>query len=173
MKRVIVLFICALALCACLTGCGKSSPIVISLEGGGVSFTESTDRLTAKEIETKLSELKLTGSDKPLFDSVKITENTGIFYSAYRFIATTNHHNTGAELKLTVSMSGKPTGVRNGAVEGSQVIFPIDDLSQATEYAVEFEENNTGVILGIIAVLVVIMVVFFFIMKRGSDYGSY
>lgn len=174
MKKIIASIICFIALCTCLSGCGSKAPITLSLNGGGVNLSESTDKNTVKEIENKLKEIKLANSDQPLFESVTITENTGIFYNSYRFIATVNQQNTDAKLKLTVNMSGTPSGVRNGIIEGKEVIFPIEDLSQTVELAVEYEENNTGVILVIIATLVVIMAAFIFILKRGGNgYDSY
>ena len=175
MKKILAILVCAIAICALLSGCGKTAPVTVLLQGGGVNVLESTDKITIKELEDKLKDVTLAGSGQPLFESVTITENTGIFYNNYRFVATVNQHlDTNAELKLTVSMSGKPSGVRNGIVEGQQVIFPIEDLSQVTELAAEFEENNTTLILIIIAVLVVIVGVFLFIMKRGgSGYDSY
>lgn len=175
MKKVISIIICVLAICACLTGCGAKAPITLSLNGGGISLSESTDKITVKELESKLREVKLENTDQTLFESVTISENKGIFYSSYRFMAMTKPQETDAELKLTVTMSGNPSGVRNGIIEGKQVVFPISDLSEAIELAAEFEENNIGVIIGIIVMLVVIMAVFLFIVKRGGSggYDSY
>lgn len=175
MKRIIAIFICVIAICACLSGCGKNSPVVIALEGGGVNLSESTDKLTFRELENKLKEVKLANSDQTLFENVTISESKGIFYNSYRFIATARPQETDAELKLTVSMSGNPSGVRNGIIEEKQVVFPISDLSETTELAAEFEENNIGVIIGIIVVLAAIMAVFMFIVKRGGSggYDSY
>jgi len=175
MKRIIAIFICVIAICACLSGCGKNSPVVIALEGGGVNLLESTDKLTFKELEHKLKEVKLANSDQTLFEDVTISESKGIFYNSYRFIATTKPQDVKTDLKLTVTMSGNPSGVRNGIIEGNKAVFPINDLSETTELAVEFEENNIGVIIGIIVVLVAVMAVFIFIMKRGGSggYDSY
>ena len=174
MKRIFAIIICVIAVCACLSGCGKNSPAIITLKGVGVSLSESTDKITIKELENKLKNVKLENSDQTLFENVSITENKGIFYNSYRFMAIIRKQYTNAELKLTVNMSGTPSGVKNGIIEGKQAIFPVEDLSESMELAVEFEENNIGVILGIIAVFVVIMVVFVFIVKRGGrGYGSY
>ena len=175
MKKIIAIVICVVAICACLSGCGKSSLITILLDGGGVSLSESTDSITIKELENQLKEIKHENSDKTLFEDVTISENKGIFYNSYRFMATTKPQESDAELKLTVTMSGIPSGVRNGIIEGKQVVFPISDLSEPMELAAEFEENNIGVIVGIIAVLAVIMASFVFIVKRGGSggYDSY
>lgn len=175
MKKIIPILICVIVVCACLTGCGAKAPITLSLNGGGISLSESTDNITVKELENKLREVKLENTDQPLFENVTISESKGIFYNSYRFIATTKPQETDAELKLTVTMSGSPSGVRNGMIEGNQVVFPISDLSETIELAAEFEENNIGVIIGIIVVLMAIMAVFIFIVKRGGNggYDSY
>ena len=175
MKKIIPIIICVIVVCACLTGCGAKTPITLSLNGGGISLSESTDKITAKELENKLKEVKLVNTDQTLFEDVTISENKGIFYSSYRFIAMIKPQKTDAELKLTVTMSGNPSGVRNGIIEGNQAVFPVSDLSETIELAAEFEENNIGVIIGIIIVLVAVMAVFMFIVKRGGSggYDSY
>lgn len=175
MKKVISIIICILAICACLTGCGAKPPIMVSLNGGGISLSESTDKITVSELETKLKKVTLENSDKPLFDTVTVSENKGIFYNSYRFLATITPQKTDGELALAVTMPGTPSGVRNGITQGNQVIFPLADLSDSTELAAEFEENNIGVMVVIIVVLVVIMAAFFFFVKRGNGgkYGSY
>lgn len=175
MKKIIPIVICVIIICACLTGCGTKPPVVIQLDGGGISLSESTDKITAKELENKLQGIKLENIDQTLFENVTISENKGIFYNSYRFMAMTKPQETDAELKLTVTMSGNPSGVRNGIIEGNQAVFPVSDLSETIELAAEFEENNIGVIIGIIIVLVAVMAVFMFIVKRGGSggYDSY
>ena len=173
MKKIIAIIICIIAICVCLTGCGSKAPTFILLEGGGISLSESTDNSSLKELENKLMAVKIEGTDETLFESVKISENKGIFYNSYRFMATTKQQNVERELKLTVSMSGSVAGVKNGIIEGKQVVFPIKDLSQQLDFNAEFEENNTSVIFGIIIVLVIIMAAFFFFMKRGGNNDNY
>ena len=175
MKKIISIILCVIAICACFTGCGAKPPIVIQLDGSGISLSEFTDRLTVKELENRLGNVKLENTDQPLFENITITENKGIFYNSYRFLATVNPQKTDAELKLTVTMSGNPSGVKNGIIERKQAVFPINDLSETIELAAEFEKNNIGVIIGIIVVLVAVMAVFMFIVKRGGSggYDSY
>lgn len=175
MKKIIAIFIYFIAICACLSGCGTKSPITVTLKGNCISLSESTDKITVSELENKLKKVTLENSNKPLFDSVTITENKGIFYNSYRFVATTSPQKTTEELTLTVAMPGSPSGIRNGVIKEKQVVFPITELSDSIELAAEFEENNIGVMVGIIVVLVVIMAAFFFFVKRGNGggYGSY
>ena len=175
MKKVISIVICVLAICACLTGCGAKPSITVSLNGGGISLSESTDKITVTELETKLTKVTLENGEKPLFDTVTVSENKGIFYNSYRFLATITPQETDGELTLTVTMPGTPSGVRNGVTQGKQVVFPLANLSDSTELAAEFEENNISVMVCIIVVLVVIMAAFFFFVKRGNGggYGSY
>lgn len=175
MKRIITILLCVIAICASLTGCGAKPPVIIQLDGGGISLSESSDKRPVSELQAKLKEVRLENSDKPLFESVTITESKGIFYNSYRFLATVNPQETNTEVTLTVTMPGKPSGVRNGIIEEGKAHFPLSDYSESSELAVEFEENNIGVMIGIIVVLVVIMAAFFIFMKRGSGggYDSY
>jgi hypothetical protein len=174
MKKIVTLIFIIIALCVFLSGCTSKPPISILLDGGGVNLSESTKEQSVKELENSLREIKLKNSNVPLFEDILITENTGIFYNSYTFMATTKPQKLSSELNLTLTMPGTPVQTKNGVTQNQKVVFNIRDLSEAMELKAESESNNTGVMLGIIAVLVLIMGGFLFLVKRGGgDYGNY
>lgn len=149
-------------------------PITVTLDGG-IRFSESTDHITLNQLEGKLKKVTFKNSKQPLFESITMTENKGIFYNSYRISAVTHPQKNSEESTLTITMPGKPSGVRNGIIQEKQVVFPLIELADPIELVAEFEENNIGIMIGIIAVLVVIMAAFFIFIKRGGGggYDSY
>ncbi|HQC82323.1 MAG TPA: hypothetical protein PLD22_03230 [Bacillota bacterium] len=170
MKRISLIFACLIIVLLSTTGCGTRTSMMVTLDGE-IRLSESTDNITVKELEKRLQEVSLHNSEKPLFNKVIITENKGVFYNSYRFWASTTPQQISDELTLAVNMSGTPSGVRNGIIEGNRIVFPLTDLADPIELVAEFEENNVGVIFGIIAVLVTIMSGFFLFIKRGNGGG--
>lgn len=169
MKKIIFIFIC-LIICTFATGCGEKQPITVALDGG-IRFSESTDHIPLDQLESKLKEVTFDNSKQPLFESVTMTENKGIFYNSYHISAVTHPQKNSGDSTLTITMPGKPSGVRNGIIQEKQVVFPLIELADPLELVAEFEENNIGVMAGIIAVLVVIMAAFFIFIKRGGGGG--
>ena len=104
--------------------------------------------------------------DNHIFSSVNIEKNSGIFYSSYTFTAVLNPQNSeGLEydmndtfkVTLSVEMPAEITSAKGGTVEGNKVTFDIADISESKEFAATCEENNTGVVIGIVVGLVVLM----------------
>lgn len=173
MKKILLILIC-LIICTFVTGCGAKQPIIVTLDGG-IRFSESTDHITLNQLESNLRKVTFKNSKQPLFESITMTENKGIFYNSYRISAVTHPQKNSEESTLTITMPGKPSGVRNGIIQEKQVVFPLIELADPIELVAEFEENNIGIMIGIIAVLVVIMAAFFIFIKRGGGggYDSY
>ena len=104
--------------------------------------------------------------DNHIFSSVNIEKNGGIFYSSYTFAAVLNPQNGDGldydlnetfKVTLTVEMPTEITGAKGGTIEGNKVTFDIADISESKEFAATCEENNTGVVIGIVVGLVVVM----------------
>ena len=114
-------------------------------------------------------------TDNHIFSAVEIDKNGGIFYSSYTFHATLNPQKGDYDgtpfsdiFKVTISleMPEKITQSQGGAVDGNKIVFDITDVSEGGELAAFCEANNTGLIIGIIAVFVVIAVVGVIIAKK-------
>ena len=63
-------------------------------------------------------------------------------------------------------MPEKISQSQGGVVDGNKIVFDITDVSEGGELAAFCEANNTGLIIGIIAVFVVIAVVGVIIAKK-------
>ena len=104
--------------------------------------------------------------DNHIFSSVNIEKNGGIFYSSYTFAAVLNPQNGDGldydlnetfKVTLTVEMPTEITGAKGGTVEGNKVVFDIADITATQELAATCEENNTGLVIGIVIGLVVLV----------------
>lgn len=104
--------------------------------------------------------------DNHIFSSVNIEKNGGIFYSSYTFAAVLNPQNGDGldydlnetfKVTLTVEMPTEITGAKGGTVEGNKVVFDIADITETQELAATCEENNTGLVIGIVIGLVVLV----------------
>ena len=105
--------------------------------------------------------------DTHIFSSVNIEKNSGIFYSSYTFNAVLNPQsgegleydlNEVFRVTLSVEMPAEITGAKGGKIEGNKVIFDIADITESQELAATCEENNTGLVIGIVVGLVVLAV---------------
>ena len=101
-----------------------------------------------------------------IFSSVNIEKNGGIFYSSYTFAAVLNPQNGDGldydlnetfKVTLTVEMPTEITGAKGGTVEGNKVVFDIADITATQELAATCEENNTGLVIGIVIGLVILV----------------
>ena len=106
-----------------------------------------------------------SAQDNHIFSSVNIEKNSGIFYSFYTFAAVLNPQNGDSldydlnetfKVTLTVEMPTEITGAKGGTVEGNKVIFDIADITTTQELAATCEENNTGLVIGIVIGLVIL-----------------
>lgn len=110
----------------------------------------------------------------PIFKSVEIVKNEGLFYTNYTFKATMNPLPKNAEydfndmMKLSVSleMPEKITQTNGGTAEDKSVTFDIEDLTNETELLASAEANNYVVIISIVVVLVLVLALFFFLTKK-------
>ena len=112
--------------------------------------------------------------DNHIFSSVNIEKNSGIFYSSYTFAAVLNPQNGEGldydlndtfKVTLSVEMPAEITSAKGGTVEGNKVIFDIADITESQELAATCEENNTGVVIGIVIGLVVLVAGMVFLFK--------
>ena len=113
--------------------------------------------------------------DNRIFSSVNIEKNGGIFYSSYTFAAVLNPQNGDGldydlnetfRVTLTVEMPTEITSAKGGTVEGNKVVFDIADITESQELAATCEENNTGLVIGIVIGLVVLAGVMVFLFKH-------
>lgn len=111
-------------------------------------------------------EASVPTQDNHIFSSVNIEKNSGIFYSSHTFAAVLNPQNgEGLEydlnetfkVTLSVEMPAEIASAKGGTVEGNKVIFDIADITESQELAATCEENNTGVVIGIVVGLVVLV----------------
>ena len=119
-----------------------------------------------EEVETENVEDVAPAQDNHIFSSVNIEKNSGIFYSSYTFAAVLNPQNGEGldydlnetfKVTLTVEMPTEITGAKGGTVEGNKVVFDIADITATQELAATCEENNTGLVIGIVIGLVVLV----------------
>ena len=110
----------------------------------------------------------------PIFKSVEIVKNEGLFYTNYTFKATLNPLPKNAEydfndmmkLSITLEMPEKITQANGGTVEDKTVTFDIEDLTNETELLASAEANNYVVIVSIVVVLVLVLALFLFLTKK-------
>ena len=110
----------------------------------------------------------------PIFKSVEIVKNEGLFYTNYTFKATLNPLPKNAEydfndmmkLSITLEMPEEITQANGGTVEDKTVTFDIEDLTNETELLASAEANNYVVIVSIVVVLVLVLALFLFLTKK-------
>ena len=110
----------------------------------------------------------------PIFKSVEIVKNEGLFYTNYPFKATLNPLPKNAEydfndmmkLSITLEMPEEITQANGGTVEDKTVTFDIEDLTNETELLASAEANNYVVIVSIVVVLVLVLALFLFLTKK-------
>ena len=127
-----------------------------------------------EEVKAETPTTTTPAQDNHIFSSVNIEKNSGIFYSSYTFAAVLNPQNGDGldydlnetfKVTLTVEMPTEITGAKGGTVEGNKVIFDIADITESQELAATCEENNTGVVIGIVIGLVVLVAGMVFLFK--------
>ncbi len=110
----------------------------------------------------------------PIFKSVEIVKNEGLFYTNYSFNAKLNPMPKNAEydfndmmkLSITLEMPENITQTNGGTVEDKTVTFDIEDLTNETELLASAEANNYVVIISIVVVLILVLGLFFFLTKK-------
>ena len=110
----------------------------------------------------------------PVFKSVEIVKNEGLFYTNYTFNAVLNPLPKNAEydfndmmkLSITLEMPEAISQTNGGTVEGKTVTFDIEDLTNETELLASAEANNYVVIVSIVVVLVLVLALFLFLTKK-------
>ena len=130
------------------------------------SVEEESNDIFDITIEEEKEDAPAPAQDNHIFSSVNIEKNGGIFYSSYTFAAVLNPQNGDGldydlnetfKVTLTVEMPTEITGAKGGAVEGNKVVFDIADITATQELAATCEENNTGLVIGIVIGLVVLV----------------
>ena len=127
-----------------------------------------------EEVKAETPATTTPAQDNHIFSSVNIEKNSGIFYSSYTFSAVLNPQNGEGldydlndtfKVTLSVEMPAEITSAKGGTVEGNKVIFDIADITESQELAATCEENNTGVVIGIVIGLVVLVAGMVFLLK--------
>lgn len=127
-----------------------------------------------EEVKAETPTTTTPAQDNHIFSSVNIEKNSGIFYSSYTFSAVLNPQNGEGldydlndtfKVTLSVEMPAEITSAKGGTVEGNKVIFDIADITESQELAATCEENNTGVVIGIVIGLVVLVAGMVFLFK--------
>ena len=130
------------------------------------SVEEESNDIFDITIEEEKENAPAPAQDNHIFSSVNIEKNGGIFYSSYTFVAVLNPQNGDGldydlnetfKVTLTVEMPTEITGAKGGTVEGNKVVFDIADITATQELAATCEENNTGLVIGIVIGLVVLV----------------
>lgn len=132
--------------------------------------TEEEDGITDSEIVIAPTETEVL----PIFKSVEIVKNEGLFYTNYTFNAVLNPLPKNAEydfndmmkLSITLEMPEEITQANGGTVEDKTVTFDIEDLTNETELLASAEANNYVVIVSIVVVLVLVLALFLFLTKK-------
>lgn len=133
---------------------------------GEHSVEEESNDIFDITIEEEKEDAPAPAQDNHIFSSVNIEKNGGIFYSSYTFAAVLNPQNGDGldydlnetfKVTLTVEMPTEITGAKGGTVEGNKVVFDIADITATQELAATCEENNTGLVIGIVIGLVVLV----------------
>jgi hypothetical protein len=130
------------------------------------SVEEESNDIFDITIEEEKEDAPAPAQDNHIFSSVNIEKNGGIFYSSYTFAAVLNPQNGDGldydlnetfKVTLTVEMPTEITGAKGGTAEGNKVVFDIADITATQELAATCEENNTGLVIGIVIGLVVLV----------------
>ena len=130
------------------------------------SVEEESNDIFDITIEEEKEDAPAPAQDNHIFSSVNIEKNGGIFYSSYTFAAVLNPQNGDGldydlnetfKVTLTVEMPTEITSAKGGTVEGNKVVFDIADITATQELAATCEENNTGLVIGIVIGLVVLV----------------
>ena len=130
------------------------------------SVKEESNDIFDITIEEEKEDASAPAQDNHIFSSVNIEKNGGIFYSSYTFAAVLNPQNGDGldydlnetfKVTLTVEMPTEITGAKGGTVEGNKVVFDIADITATQELAATCEENNTGLVIGIVIGLVILV----------------
>ena len=130
------------------------------------SVKEESNDIFDITIEEEKEDAPAPAQDNHIFSSVNIEKNGGIFYSSYTFAAVLNPQNGDGldydlnetfKVTLTVEMPTEITGAKGGTVEGNKVVFDIADITATQELAATCEENNTGLVIGIVIGLVILV----------------
>ena len=130
------------------------------------SVEEESNDIFDITIEEEKEDAPAPAQDNHIFSSVNIEKNGGIFYSSYTFAEVLNPQNGEGldydlnetfKVTLTVEMPSEITGAMGGTVEGNKVVFDIADITATQELAATCEENNTGLVIGIVIGLVVLV----------------
>ena len=132
--------------------------------------TEEEDSITDSEIVIAPTETEVL----PIFKSVEIVKNEGLFYTNYTFNAVLNPLPKNAEydfndmmkLSITLEMPEEISQTNGGTVEDKTVTFDIEDLTNETELLASAEANNYVVIVSIVVVLVLVLALFLFLTKK-------
>lgn len=132
--------------------------------------TEDTD----ETVDAELEEIPTNTEELPIFKSVEIEKNAGLFYTNYTFKAKLNPMPTSTEydvndmmkLSVTLEMPEEIAQASGGTVEGKTVTFNIEDLTNETELSAACEANNYVVIISIVVVLLLVLGLFFFLTKK-------
>ena len=140
------------------------------------------DGLNTEDFETEDAEESAEAAEPaPIFKSVSIDKSSGLFYSNYTFKAEMNpqeisdSEDTEMDLPIdtdsfrmtfTVTMPSDITQANGATVEGNKAVFEIDDITDAQEFSVVWEQNNVAAVIVIIVVLVIVLGLFFFLTKR-------
>lgn len=135
--------------------------------------TEEEDGITDSEIVIAPTETTET-EVLPIFKSVEIVKNEGLFYTNYTFNAVLNPLPKNAEydfndmmkLSITLEMPEEISQTNGGTVEDKTVTFDIEDLTNETELLASAEANNYVVIVSIVVVLVLVLALFLFLTKK-------
>ena len=107
--------------------------------------------------------------DNHIFKDVVIERNDGLFSKSLVFSAKMNAIPDDPEaetplssaflVSVSVEMPNDITNAsENAAVDGNKAVFEISDLTVENEFAVESTQNNTEVIVAIVAVLVLVLI---------------
>lgn len=140
------------------------------LEDAQAPETEEGEDVTVETIAASAP-----AEDNCIFSSVSIQKSSGVFYSSYTFNAVLNSQSSEGldydlnkifKVTLTVEMPADVTGAKGGKIEGKKVIFDIADITTAQELSATCEENNTGLVIGIVVGLVVLAVIAVFLLKQ-------
>jgi hypothetical protein len=119
--------------------------------------------------------------DNHIFKDVVIERNDGLFSKSLVFSAKMNAipDDPDAETPLSsaflvsvsVEMPNDITNAsENAAVDGNKAVFEINDLTVENEFAVESTQNNTEIIVAIVAVLVLVLIgLIIFSKVHGKD----
>lgn len=132
--------------------------------------TEEEDGITDSETVIAPTETEVL----PIFKSVEIVKNEGLFYTNYTFNAVLNPLPKNAEydfndmmkLSITLEMPEEISQTNGGTVEDKTVTFDIEDLTNETELLASAEANNYVVIVSIVVVLVLVLALFLFLTKK-------